>query len=88
MTEIYIIGTVITMIVGALVWHLKSQTKHQNKRDDRREVRDAKREDRLVNIVDETLKTNTESTKTLTSVIKNDLVHVLGDLKEEIKKKT
>jgi len=83
MTELQIMASVITVIVGALVWYLKIQTKHQNTRDDRREVRDEKRENRLIVIVDETLKTNTESTNKLSRVIENDLVHVLKDLKEK-----
>jgi len=95
-----IIFAVITALVGVLIWYLKAQTNRSNKREDKRDVRDALREDKLLNIMDVTLKNvektvrkdseNTEKVEKtvgeLKNVISNHLVHSINDLTKEIKK--
>jgi len=95
-----IIAWMVTVLVGALIWYLKSQTKRQNEREDKREERDTKREEKILNIVDTSLKdmektvsTDTQNTakmtasvKDLKEVIGNHLVHSIKDLTTEVQK--
>ena len=95
-----IILTVITALVGVLIWYLKAQTNRNNKREDKRDTRDEKREEKILNIVDVTLKSvertvmkdsdNTEKVeKTMSDLkdtINNHLVHSINNLTEEVSK--
>ena len=79
-----IIAWMVTVLVGALIWYLKSQTKRQNEREDKREERDTKREEKILNIVDTSLKdmektvsTDTQNTAKMTASVK-DLKEVVA----------
>jgi len=94
-----IIFAVITALVGVLIWYLKCQTNRSNKREDKRDVRDALREDKILNIMDVTLKNvektvrkdseNTEKVEKtmsrLEKTIENHLVHSIDELTSEIR---
>jgi len=94
-----IIFAVITALIGVLIWYLKAQTNRSNKREDKRDVRDALREDKILNIMDVTLKNvektvrkdseNTEKVEKtmsrLEKTIENHLVHSIDKLTSEIR---
>ena len=95
-----IIISTMTALIGVMVWYLKCQTKRQNIREEKRDERDVKREDRILNIVDVTLKgvektvmkdsENTERVEMtinrLENTIENHLVHSIDDLTIEVRK--
>jgi len=87
-------------IMGALAWFLWFTTKQNNKREVARETRDCKREEKILNIMDtsikdmqETVKRDSENTEKVEKVmtrldntINNHLVHSIEGLTKEIKK--
>ena len=95
-----IIAAAMTALVGVVVWYLKQQTKHQIKREDKRDERDTKREEKILNIVDVSLKdmektvskdsdntvAMTKSVDSLKTTIDNHLVHSIDNLTVEIKR--
>ncbi|MBA7575884.1 hypothetical protein ES708_17720 [subsurface metagenome] len=95
-----IIFAVIIALVGVLIWYLKAQTKRQNIREDKRDERDIKREEKILNIVDVSLvnvekavrkdSENTEKVERtmngLKDVITNHLVSSIDKLTTEVRK--
>ena len=95
-----IIFAVITALVGVLIWYLKAQTNRSNIREDKRDVRDTKREEKILNIVDMSLvnvekavrkdSENTEKVERtmngLKDVITNHLVSSIDKLTTEVRK--
>lgn len=86
-----IIAYVVTVLIGVMIWYLKSQTNRQNEREDKRDERDIKREEKILNIVDGSLKDmkkvvvkDSENTEKLTDVISNHLAHNIEKLTNEI----
>lgn len=85
-------------IAGVLAWFLWHTTKQNTKRETARETRDAKREEKILNIVDTSLKDmdktvtkdseNTEQVKIsidkLEDTISNHLVHSIDKLTTEV----
>ena len=93
-----ILATALMAVIGVLIWYLKSQTKRQDKREDKRDERDTKREEKVLNIVDSSLKDmektvrkdseNTEKVEKtmngLKNVIVNHLVSSIDKLTTEV----
>ena len=76
-------------IAGVLAWYLWYSTKQNTKR----EIRDEKREEKILNIVDTSLKDmektvsqDSRNTADLKDVISNHLVHSVNSLTTEIRK--
>ena len=65
------------ILLFLVVWYFYSQVRRQNKREDKRETRQETREDKILNIVDTSLK-NIETTTTENKKLNKDIAVIMS----------